>query len=77
MTHAFTRVIQYSKPNTFYLITLLNAKQITHGEIHNKQQNYSHNFVVFSSVFIETDPCTGCIFQRVCLLVVTQVPYRG
>jgi len=30
--------------------------------------------ILYSSVFIETEPCTGCIFQRVCLLVVKQVP---
>lgn len=33
--------------------------------------------ILFSSVFIETEPCRGCIFQRVCLLVVKQVHYRG
>jgi hypothetical protein len=45
-------------------MTLLTAKQITHGEICNKQQNCSHNFVVFSSVFIETEPCQAADFKE-------------
>jgi hypothetical protein len=57
-------------------MTLLTAKQITHGEICNKQQNCSHNFVVFSSVFTVTEPCTDCIFQSALVSSYKSTPKR-